>query len=89
MMVYFFKFIKTNDIEFESKKQALRWIRSLKPNTLVRIGNSYFIKEDEINQLIESYFNQKIALKKKQSIQAKKNFAKKKLSNPLTFETKP
>jgi len=29
-------FLKKNDIEFDSEKKALRWIRSLKPKGLVQ-----------------------------------------------------
>lgn len=77
-MINIKKFFKENDIEFKSEKKALRWVRSIKPKTLVRIGSSYFIEEDEIKELIQSYFSQQIALKKKRSNQAKKNLNQKK-----------
>jgi len=45
-------FLKKYNIEFESEKKALNWIRSMKPLTLVRIGSSYFIDEKEVYVLM-------------------------------------
>ena len=51
----------------------------MRPQTLVRIGSSYFIEEDEISRLTEVYFNQQIVLRKKRAAQSRKNFAKKRI----------
>jgi len=73
-MLNFKIFLKKNDIEFDTDKKAIRWIRSLKPKGFVRIGSSYFIDEDEANQLMQDYLHKQIVLRKKRAIQAKKNF---------------
>ena len=85
-MINLKNFLKENDIEFESDKKCLRWVRSLKPNTLVRIGSSFFIEEEEIKQLMQTYLNQQIALRKKRAIQAKKNFTKRKIRRNINPE---
>ena len=82
-MINIKKFLKENDIEFDTEKKALRWIKSLKPTTLVRIGSSFFIDEDEIKQLLQNYLNQQIVLKKKRAAQAKKNFSKRKIKKTV------
>jgi hypothetical protein len=73
-MINLKNFLKDNDIQFDSEKKALRWIRLMKSNTLVRIGSSYFIDEDEMVILMKVYLTKQIALKKKRALQAKENF---------------
>ena len=87
-MINFKTFLKKNDIEFDSEKKSLRWIRSLKPKGVVRIGSSYFIDENEGNQLIQEYLQKQMSLRRKRALQAKKNFLKNTLKNTLEkYET--
>ena len=80
-MLNIFKFLDNKQIHFANQKKALNWIRNLKPQTLVRIGESYFADEKELDQLLESYIAKQIALRKKMKTKradiARKNFRKK------------
>lgn len=69
-------FLKSKSITFDSDKKALSWVRSLRPNTLVRIGSSYFIDEEEMLRLMDIYFNKQIDLRKKRAAKARKMFSK-------------
>jgi hypothetical protein len=73
-MINLNNFLKDNDIHFESEKKALRWIRLMKSTTLVRIGASYFVEEDEMSVLMKIYLTKQVVLKKKRALQAKENF---------------
>ena len=67
-------FLKAHEIEFDSDEKAVRWIRSMKPEALARIGSSYFVDEDEATRLLEKYLQKQTKLRKKRALQAKKNF---------------
>lgn len=69
-----FTFFQEKNIKFASEKQALRWIRRLRPKSLVKIGLSYFVDEQELSQLLEEDF------KKKQKLRAERMQSGKKLS---------
>lgn len=68
--------LQNRKIQFETEKKAINWIKSLQPKSLVKIGQTYFIDEQEIEQLIENYFIKQISLRKKRAAQARKNFTK-------------
>ena len=87
-MINIYDFLKTKKIVFADDKKALNWVRRLKAETLVRIGDSYFADEVELDRLLESYINQQIkqrkSLKARRATQARKNFNNK--SDKLEFE---
>lgn len=75
-MITLQQFLKQEDIIFKNEKQALAWVRRLRPKVLVKIGSSYFVDSDELKELLESYFTKKIALRSKRARTAKKLFRK-------------
>lgn len=60
MIINIKQFMKDKGIEFQTSKQELNWIRKLKPDTLIRIGNSYFAEEPELNRLFQIYLDNQI-----------------------------
>ena len=91
-MITIQKFLKERDISFSTEKKALNWVRKLKPESLVRVGNSYFIDPKEMEKLLTEYVAKQILirrrLKKQRSAQAKKNFkGKRKNPSSLQYET--
>jgi hypothetical protein len=48
----------------------------LRPTTLIRVGSSYFIDEDEMEQLMNLYFQKQIQIRQKRADQARKMFSK-------------
>ena len=69
-------FFKKNHIEFASTEQGIRWIKRLKPKTLVKVGRTYFVSESEILKLFQN------DLKKKQKLRMERiETGKKKIKN--------
>lgn len=81
MLINISEFFKKQNISFKSEKQALNWVRKLQPNTLGRVGTSYFIEDSELETLFQNYVmrqrNIKRKLKPQRQKQAKSNFDKK------------
>lgn len=74
-MKNFQRFLKEKEINFKTYRSAISWLKSLKPKNVARVGSSYFIDENEMNQLFEQYLIKQIILRKKRVINGKKNFA--------------
>ena len=69
--------------KFQTPEQEINWIRKLRPDTLIRIGDTYFADQSELNQLFKIYVTNEISkqkrLRKIRSQQAKERFSKKSL----------
>ena len=79
-MINIDEFFNKNEIKFETRKKGVQWIKNLKPESLCRVGKSYFAEEDELKELLESYLIKQIKtrkrLKPQRSYKAKNNFNK-------------
>ena len=74
MIINITKFFQKHDIRFPTEKSGVNWVRSLNPPTLVRTGTSYFVEEEELQELWRLYILKKRKLKKDQGERAKLNF---------------
>jgi len=61
-------FLENQGIEFENEEQLVRWMRSIKPKTIVRVGKSYFINESEMLILFKKHLKNKEKLRQKRII---------------------
>lgn len=76
-MITLEEFLKKENIVFGTQKQALSWLKGLKPKSLAKVGETYFVEEEEIQSLFENYIAKKISTRKKRAATARKNFKKK------------
>lgn len=89
MIININKFFQKNDIKFTNEEAGMKWVKSLHSQTLVRIGKSYFVDEEELNDLWRIYIMKKRKHKKEQSERAKLHFKlKKKKTSPNEVTTK-
>lgn len=58
------QFLREKQITFKSEKSKMNWVRKLKPETLVKIGVTYFIQEQEMEKLIQEHLEQQIKIRK-------------------------
>ena len=75
-MITFQQFLKQEDIIFKNDKQALAWVKRLRPKVLVKIGNSYFVDPEELKELLETYVAKKVSVRSKRARTAKNLFKK-------------
>lgn len=73
-------FFKKHEIEFETEARAISWLKSLKATQIVRVGNSYFVDEKEMELLFQKYLSKQLALRNQRAEQARANFSKAKLT---------
>jgi hypothetical protein len=61
-------FLKDNEIVFKTQKSKLNWFRGLKSLSLIRIGQTYFIDQIEMEILLSRDIEKrKIALRKRRN----------------------
>jgi hypothetical protein len=58
-------FLRNQSIEFHDEEKLIRWVKSMKPKTIVRIGKSYFINEIEMTNLLKKDLKKKEKLREK------------------------
>jgi hypothetical protein len=73
-MVSIDQFTAQKKLKFGSEKSKIAWFKRLQPESLVKIGVTYFIGEEEANRLLAEDLTRKIRVKKKRISQAKINF---------------
>lgn len=66
------KFLSKKNLEFSSKSKKLTWVKSLKPETYVKIGTSILIDEQEMDELYIQYIQKQVKLRKKRQQSAKR-----------------
>ena len=81
-MITLKEFLQKKKINFEKDAQAVRWVRSLQPTSLVKIGQTFLISETEMNQLLKRDINKRQETRKKQIKNAETNFQQKVKSKP-------
>jgi hypothetical protein len=59
-------------LQFQSESKKLRWIKSLKPEILVRVGTTTLIDEKEMDQLYLRYIDKQVKLRKERQQRAKR-----------------
>lgn len=59
-------------LQFQSESKKLLWIKSLKPEILVRVGTTTLIDEKEMDQLYLRYIDKQVKLRKERQQRAKR-----------------
>lgn len=68
------EFLREKGIIFKSEKSKMNWIRKLQPETLVKIGITYFVQEQEMDKLIAEHLEQQIKNRKSRIKKQQKKF---------------
>jgi len=62
-------FLKKYDISFTSDFKAIGWLKRLKPKHCAKVGNTFFVNEDEIVKLMQLYWRKQDLSRQKRSKQ--------------------
>lgn len=81
MFIEIDQYLSKKNLEFNTKSKKLSWIKSLKPETLVRIGTSIMIDEKEMDELYLRFIERQVKARKKRQQSAKKAAAARKLKS--------
>ena len=73
-MISIDEFVSRKKLKFNSEKSKIAWFQKLKADSLVKVGITYFINENEAEQLLNESLMHKIKIKKQRSKQARINF---------------
>jgi hypothetical protein len=73
-MISIDEFVSKKKLKFKSEKSKIAWFQKLKAESLVKLGVTYFINENEADQLLNEDLIRKIKVKKKRINQARINF---------------
>ena len=77
-MISIDEFVSRKKLKFKTEKSKVAWFKKLKAESLVKLGDTYFINRKEAEQLLAEDLVHKIKIKKQRAIQAKINFRIKK-----------
>ena len=70
------RYLNNNDISFQTEKEKTNFLKGLKLNTLVKVGNSYFLDPDEMDKAIAAYIAQKLKTRRRRQQVARENYGK-------------
>jgi hypothetical protein len=73
-MISIDEFVSRKKLKFKSEKSKIAWFQKLKAESLVKLGVTYFINENEAEKLLNEDLLRKIKVKKKRIDQARINF---------------
>ena len=73
-MISIDEFVTRKKLKFKSEKSKIAWFRNLKAESLVKLGTTYFISENEAERLLNDDLVRRIKVKKQRIIQARINF---------------
>lgn len=73
-MISIDEFVSKRKLRFKSEKSKIAWFQKLRPESLVKLGVTYFINEDEAERLLSEDLARKIRVKKQRINQARINF---------------
>jgi hypothetical protein len=78
MLIDIDTYLAKKHLQFNSNYKKLSWIKSLKPETLVRIGTSTVVDDEEMDLLYIRYIERQVKIRKKRQQSAKRAAATKK-----------
>ena len=81
-MISIDEFLLQKKLKFKSEKSKIAWFKKLKAESLVKLGDTYFINKNEAERLLNEHLIHKIKIRKQRSIQALINFHSDKKRKP-------
>ena len=73
-MISIDEFVVRKKLKFKNQKSQVAFFQKLQPDSLVKVGITYFINQNEADELLNKELIRKIKTKKQRAKQARINF---------------